>query len=164
MGASVSSSVPLHFVLVFDCVLVYICVCMFRSDFLKNCVVHSSSLSYLLPATFGHAGRALATSSLVLSYFFVFSLFSQLMEVPLLFCISLRESSKFPSASYSVVFSILRCFVLFLFLLWGMRYPYVFSLILSNLNFTVSLSHLFRSLFVVVTIFSISLLVSCLYV
>ena len=86
----------------------------FVLNFLKNCVVHSSSLSYLLCASFGPAGLILAASSLICVFSFrIFVILAIDGGSPLL-CIFLSEFSSSPSLMYSVDLSFVFCVFLFL--------------------------------------------------
>ena len=74
----------------------------FVLNFLKNCVVHSSSLSYLLCASFGPAGLILAASSLICVFIFRIFVILAIDGGSSLFCIFLSEFSSSPSRMYSV--------------------------------------------------------------
>ena len=91
----------------------------FVLNFLKNCVVHSSSLSYLLCASFGPAGLILAASALISAFSFCIFVILSIDGGSLLFCIFLSEFSSSPSLMYSFDFSF--AFLCFLFLLLGIH-------------------------------------------
>jgi len=131
----------------------------FVLNFLKNCVVHSSSLSYLLCASFGPAGLILAASALISAFIFCIFVILSIDGGSLLFCIFLSEFSSSPSLMYSVDFPLLFCVFCFCYevfiCVFFERFPYEFS--------RISLSQLLKSFFSFVRILRTSLLVSCSY-
>ena len=116
----------------------------FVLNFLKNCVVHSSSLSYLLCASFGPAGLILAASSLISVFSFRIFVILAIDGGSLLFCIFLSEFSSSPSLMYSADFS----FAFLCFFNSAIRYSYASSLNVFHMNFLVSLSQFLKSFFV----------------
>ena len=95
---------------------------------MKNCVVHSSSFSYLLSASFGPAGPILVASSL--RFFFNSCIFTALVsdDRSVLFCKLRSAPSRTRILAYpgDLSFSFLCCFVL------SIRYPFAFSFILCH--------------------------------
>jgi len=131
----------------------------FGRFFFKNCVVHSSSFSYLLSASFGPAGPILVASSL--GFFFSSCIRSALVSDggSLLFCKLRIAPSSICILAYlgDFSFSLLCCFVL------SIRYPYAFSFILSHLSFPSNGLQLGMFFFASVIIFNVSLLASWVY-